>query len=67
MKQNCYLLRWLIPLNGLQYGTPYAGRPYGDIPEFMSLDNSLNSEILHSLRMYSVLSHYILDGEEIKK
>ena len=30
----------------------------------MPLDNSLNSDILHYLRMHSVLSHYILDGEE---
>ena len=32
--------------------------------EFMTLNNSLNSDILHSLRMHSVLSHYIVDGEE---
>ena len=64
MKQNGYLPRWLIPLNGLLYGTPYAGCPVGNIPELMPLDNSLDCVILHSLRMHSVLSCYILDGEE---
>ena len=48
----------------MQDWTPYDRLPVGDIPEFMSLDNSINRDILHSLRMYSVLSCYILDGEE---
>ena len=65
MRNNGYLHRWLLPLNGLQDGTPYDGRHVGDSPEFMPLDNSLNRDIFHSLRMYSVLSRYILDGEEI--
>ena len=30
----------LLPLNGLQDGTPYAGRHVGNSPEFMPLDNS---------------------------
>ena len=54
----------MLPLNGMQDGTPYAGSPVGNISEFMPLDNSLNSDILHSLRMHSVLRCYILDGEE---
>ena len=64
MKQNGYLPIWLLPLNGLQGGTPYADRPVGDSPKFMPLDNSLNCDILQSLRMHSVFSRYILDGEE---
>ena len=64
MRKNGYLHRWLLPLNGLQDGTPYAGRPVGNSPNFMLLDNSLNRDILHSLRMHSVLSRYIVDGEE---
>ena len=46
MRQNRYLHRWLLPLNGLQDGTPYDGRPVGKIPEFMPLENSLNRDIL---------------------
>ena len=37
MKQKGYLHHWLLPLNGLQDGNPYAGRPVGNIPEFMPL------------------------------
>ena len=32
MRKKGYLHRYLLPLNGLQYGNPYAGRPIGDIP-----------------------------------
>ena len=46
MKQNSYLPRWLLRLNGLQDGTAYDGRPVGNSAEFMPLDNSLNREIL---------------------
>ena len=67
MKKNGYLPRWLIPLNVLQDGTPYAGRPVGNIPEFMPLHKFLNRDILHSLHMHSVLRCYILDGEETDK
>ena len=67
MIHNGYLHRWFLPLNGIQGGTPYAGRPVGNSPEFMPLDNSLNRDILYSLRMHSDLSRYILDGEETDK
>ena len=56
IKQNGYLQRWLIPVNRLQYGTPYYGRPVGNIPEFMPLENSLNHYILHYLCIHIVLS-----------
>ena len=64
MIHNDYLHIWLIPLNGLQDWTTYTGRPVGNIPEFMPLDNSRNREIIHPLRMNSVLRCYILDREE---
>ena len=51
-------------MNGLQDGTTYADRPVGNSPEFMPLDNSLNREILHSLRFRFFFSHSIVDGEE---
>ena len=37
------------------------------IPEFMPLDNFLNCDILHSLRMHSVLNRFILNGEKNDK
>ena len=64
MKQKGYLHRWLLPLNGLQDGTPYVVRTVGNSPEFMPLDNSLNRDILHSLRFHCVLSHSIVDREK---
>ena len=68
MKENKCFHLWLLPLNGLQDGTPYAGRPVDNSPEFMPLDNSpnsLNRDILQSLRFHSVLSLSIIDGKEI--
>ena len=50
MKDQNYFHRWLLPMNGLQDGTPYAGRPVGNIPDFMPLDNSLNRDILDNPR-----------------
>ena len=63
MKEKNYYHLWLLPMNGLQDGTPDAGRPVGNSPEFMPLDNSLNRDILHSLRFHCVLSRFVLDGE----
>ena len=63
MKEKNYYHRWLLTMNGSQDGTPYAGRPVGNIPEFMPLDNSLNRDILHCLRFHYVLSRFLLDGE----
>ena len=63
MNENNYSHRWLLPMNGLQDGTPYDGRPVVNIPEFMPLDNSLNRDILHSLRIHCVLSRFFMDRE----
>ena len=63
MKEKNYFHRSLLPMNGLQDSTPYAGCPVGNSPEFMTLDNSLNSDILQSLRFHCVLSRFMLDGE----
>ena len=60
--KNCFHC-WLLHMNGLQDGTPYAGLPVGNSPDFMPLDNSLNRDILHSLRFHCVLSRFVLDGE----
>ena len=62
MKEKNYFQCWLLPMNGLQVRTPYAGRPVDNSPDFMHLDNSLNRDILHSLRFHCVLSRFVLDG-----
>ena len=56
-EKNCFH-RWLLTMNVLQDGTPYAGSPVGNSPEFMTLDNSLNIDILQSLRFHCVLSRF---------
>ena len=61
MKEKNYYHRWLLPMNGLQDGKPYAGLTVGNIPEFMPLDNSINRDILHCLRFHCVLSRFVLD------
>ena len=67
MKENNFFHRWLLTMNGFQDGTPYAGRPVGNSPEFMPLDNSLNRDILQSLRFHCVLGRFFLDGEGTDK
>ena len=64
MKENNCFHRWLLPMNIFQDGKPYDGRPVVNSPEFIPLDNSLNIDILHSLRFHCVLSRFLLDGEE---
>ena len=61
MKENNYLHRWLLSMNGLQDRTPYAGPPVGNIPTCMPLYNSLNRDILHRLSFHYVLSRFLLD------
>ena len=63
MKEKNWFRCWLLPMNGLQDGTPYAGLPVDNSPEFMPLDNSMNRDTLHSLRFHCVLSRFVLDGE----
>ena len=62
MRQKGYLHRWLLPLNGLQDGTPCGSRPVGNRPKFKPLDHLINCVILHSLLFHSVVRCYILGG-----
>ena len=62
MKEENYFHCWLLTINGLKDGTPYAGFPIGNSPEFTPLYNSLNRDILHSLRFHYVLSRFVIDG-----
>ena len=63
MKEKNWFHRWFLPMNGLQDWTPYDGRPLGNRPECMPLDNSLNRDILHSLHFHFDLSRFVLDME----
>ena len=41
MREIVILNIWIVPLNGLNKTTPYAGHPVGNSPELMPLDFSL--------------------------
>ena len=62
MKENNFFHRWLLPMNGLQEGTPYAERPVGNIPKFMPLYNILNRDIINSLRFHCILRLFVHPG-----
>ena len=64
MKHKVYLRKWLLPLNLMQYGNPYAGHPFGNSSELTTSDHLLKRDIFHSLLMHSFFCRYILYGEE---
>ena len=45
MVQKGYKAKWRVPQNGVNAGTRCHGRPVGNSPEFMPLDNSLNADV----------------------
>ena len=63
MTENNYFHHWFLAMNGLQDGSSYAGRPVGNIPEFMSLYHSLNRYILHSLHFNCILNLFVIKTE----
>ena len=63
MKEKNYFHGWFLTMNVFQDGTPYDWIPVGNIPELMPLDNSLNGDILHSLRFHCILSRFVLDSK----
>ena len=63
IKDKNYFRCWLLPMNGLQDGTPYSGHPVSNSPEFMTLDYSLNRDIFHSFRFHCVLVRFVIYGE----
>ena len=67
MIENTYFHLWLIPMNGLKDGTPDDGFTVGNITVLITLDNSLNRDILHTLHFNCVFSHFVLDWEGINK
>ena len=50
----------IAELYGIQDGVTYIGRPVGNSPDFMTLDNIINGYILYSLSFDCVLSRFVL-------
>ena len=55
MKEKDYFKRWILPLEGINDGTSYAGQPFGNSPEVMPLNFCLNEDIQDSLRHNQVV------------
>ena len=45
MEDMDYKKRWLLPMNGLNFGTRHHEKSAGNSPEFMPLDNSLFADL----------------------
>lgn len=53
--------RWLLLYNDLNKGTPYHGRPVGNLPEFMPLDNLLNYNLQLSHKHHCAVTAHLED------
>ena len=66
MKEVNIYKRWLLSKNNLNGGTTYSGRPVGNSPEFMPLDNALNNDIQQSLSLHCAITLELDDNDERK-
>ena len=55
--------RWLVPQNQLNAGTIFCGRPVGNSPGFMPLNNSLNQDMLICHRYYCAVTDHLPDDD----
>ena len=57
-EETCIHERWIYPEFGLNdvIGACWSGRPVGNSPELMPLDNSLNQDIHESVRQHTSMS-----------
>ena len=67
MKERDIYKRWLIPQLGINAGTTYFGRPVGNRPEWMPLDNSLNNDIQLALSLHCAITAHIEDVNDERK
>jgi hypothetical protein len=66
MEQNDLLKYWLLPLEGLQAGTIYHNSIYGDSPELMPLDETLNMDIHSSARYHVAITSHLSKNDPKK-
>jgi len=59
MAEQNYLDRWLLPVEGLNDGTRYQGRPIGNSSELMPLDTSLNKDIHDAFTRHRALTVHL--------
>ena len=63
MQAKGYYSRWLTPQLGLNAGTRWEGKPVGNRPEFMPLDNSLNADIQYALSLHCAITSHLNDDD----
>ena len=56
MHNKGILKHWILPVNGLNKGTPYYGHPIGNLPELMPLDCSLFADLKRSVQYHVLLT-----------
>lgn len=56
MKQVGYFKHWILPEQGLNAETRFAGRPVGNSPELMCWDSSLNKDVDDSFNYHRALT-----------
>jgi hypothetical protein len=66
MKNKDYLKHWLLPLEGLQYGTRYNESIPVDSPELMPLYETLNMDIHESARYPVAITAHLPNDDPIK-
>ena len=59
METKGYLKRWVLPVNGLNAGTVYEGRPIGNTPELMPLDCSLFKDVDDAVARHIAVSCWV--------
>ena len=66
MYQKGYKAKWLVPQNGVNTGTRYHGRPVGNSPKFMPLDNSLNTDVTQAHDMHVSVTIHLPKDDPMK-
>ena len=65
MREKGYKIRQLVPQNDVNIGARYYGKPVGKRPEFIPLDNSLNTDGKRAHdRHVAVTLHLPLDNDQ---
>ena len=66
MKESDTFKRWILPLNELNKGMPYAGHPVGNSPELMPLDCSLFADLKHDVFHHCIVTNHLPENDPHK-
>ena len=66
MSKKGHKAKWLVPQKCINIGTRYHGRPVGNSPEFMPLDNSLNADMKRAHDRHVALTMHLRNDDPMK-